>query len=319
MRYNFDFSEPNNDERPKTLTSTSKDQVEWLPLQNHPVFTSGTGDDGSGHSSTRQMPRNLMAWDGASSRLYYWNPDKKFLHRISIRLGEPDPTSVLAASPSKNHPVFTSGTGDDGSGHSSTRQMPRNLMAWDGASSRLYYWNPDKKFLHRISIRLGEPDPTSVLAASPSKVLQADTNLSFLVNKISINRNGSALLLAGSEGLCVMYLYERSSMKDNIMICRTVSIGSDIYFTRNDVIRTLQISWHPYSDTHLGILSSDSVFRLFDLSTALGQPEQEYYLQPIEPGRLQNASSICPVDFSFGGDHLWDRFSVSLIASCVVS
>lgn len=41
------------------------------------------------------------------------------------------------------------------------------------------------------------------------------------------------------------------------------------------------------------------------------QPEQEYYLQPVEPGRSRNAASICPVDFSFGGDHLWDRFTVS--------
>lgn len=44
-------------------------------------------------------------------------------------------------------------------------------------------------------------------------------------------------------------------------VCRTVLIGSDIYFNQNNVIRTLQISWHPYSDTHIGILSSDSVFR----------------------------------------------------------
>lgn len=43
------------------------------------------------------------------------------------------------------------------------------------------------------------------------------------------------------------------------------------------------------------------------------QPEQEYYLQPVEPGQSRNAASICPVDFSFGGDHLWDRFSVSSV------
>lgn len=41
------------------------------------------------------------------------------------------------------------------------------------------------------------------------------------------------------------------------------------------------------------------------------QPEQEFYLQPVEPGKSRNAASICAVDFSFGGDHLWDRFSVS--------
>ncbi|KAK6145495.1 hypothetical protein DH2020_022315 [Rehmannia glutinosa] len=49
---------------------------------------------------------------------------------------------------------------------------------------------------------------------------------------------------------------------------------------------------------------------IFDLSADLGQPEQEYYLQPVEPGSSRNAAAICPVDFSFGRDHLWDRFSV---------
>lgn len=187
-------------------------------------------------------------------------------------------------------------------------------MAWDGAS-RLYFWDSVKKCIHRISIRLGEPDPTSVLADSPSKVLQADVQLNFVVDRISINRNGSALLLAGSDGLCIMYLYGRTSTTDNTIICRTVSIGSQIYFNSNNVIRTLQVSWHPSSDTHLGILSSDSVFRIFDLSSDVGLPEQEYYLQPVDPGKSRNAASICPVDFSFGADHLWDRFSVFILFS----
>lgn len=53
--------------------------------------------------------------------------------------------------------------------------------------------------------------------------------------------------------------------------------------------------------------------RLFNLAVDPLQPEQEYYLQPAGPGRSRNASSMCPVGFSFGGDHLWDRFSVSFM------
>lgn len=52
------------------------------------------------------------------------------------------------------------------------------------------------------------------------QVLLADVQLNFEVQKISINRNGSALFLAGSDGLCIMYLYGRSSSKDNTLICR---------------------------------------------------------------------------------------------------
>nr|XP_034923775.1 nuclear pore complex protein NUP88-like isoform X2 [Populus alba] len=239
MRFNFDLTESNpNSSSRKSLTP--KEDIQWVPLQNHPLFASSDED------TAPQSPSNLLAWDGAS---------------------------------------------------------------------RIYYWDSNLRCLHRISIRLGDPKPSSVLAASLSKVLQTDAEINFEVNKISINRNGSAMLLSGTNGLCVMYLYGRSFGKDNAIVCRTVSIGSQIYFNESNVIQTRRVSWHPYSDTHLGILSSDSVFRLFDMSSDVLKPEQEYYLQPVEPGRTRNAASICPVDFSFGGDHLWDRFSVFLLFS----
>ncbi|XP_042490538.1 nuclear pore complex protein NUP88 [Macadamia integrifolia] len=213
--------------------------------------------------------------------------------------------------PLQKHPVFSASI-NDGAGAVSSSPALSNLIAWDGAS-RLYLWDSNKCYLHRFSIRLGDPEPTSVVAASSSKVLQPDIQVDFVVNNISINRNGSAMLLEGSNGLCVMYLYGRTSTKDNTIICRTVKLGSGIYFDSNSSVRTLQVLWHPYTDTHLGILSSDSVFRLFDLSSNLEQPEQEYYLQPVEPGRCYNTGSICPVGFSFGGEHLWDRFSVFVL------
>ncbi|GAA0148195.1 transporter [Lithospermum erythrorhizon] len=221
------------------------------------------------------------------------------------------PKEELQWVPLQHHPVFSAVHGDNN--HSSAAKTAANLLAWDGAS-RLYVWDSHKRCLHRISIRLGEAESNTILAASPSKVLQADAQLKFDVYKISINKNGSALLLSGMEGLCVMYLYGRSTSKENTMICRTVSIGSEIYFNKN-IIRTLQISWHPYSESHMGILSSDSVFRIFNLSSGLDKPEQEYYLQPIEPGSSRKVASSCPVSFSFGGDHLWDRFSVFTLFS----
>ncbi|XP_030932628.1 nuclear pore complex protein NUP88 [Quercus lobata] len=241
MRFNFDLQDPNLTQR---RSATPKEEVEWVPLQNHPIFSSSTTTEDHASTSATSSPRNLLAWDGAT---------------------------------------------------------------------RLYFWDSNKHCLHRISIRLGEPQPTSVLASSPSKVLQADVQLNFVVHKISINRNGSAILLAGSDGLCVMYLYGRNSTEENAIICRTVTVGSQLYSNDSNAIRMLQVSWHPYSDTHMGVLSSDSVFRLFDLSSDLLLPEQEYYLQPVEPGRSRNVTSICPVDFSFGGDHLWDRFSVFVL------
>ncbi|KAJ8764091.1 hypothetical protein K2173_004994 [Erythroxylum novogranatense] len=241
MRYNFDLAESNQDASGQSPTPKG---VEWVPLQEHPIFAAATGGFVDGEAAATGFPTNLVAWDGAS---------------------------------------------------------------------RLYYWDSNNRCLRRISIRLGEREPTCVLAASPSKVLLADMQIDFLINKISINRNGSALLLSGLDGLCVMYLYGRSTTTDNTIVCRTITVGSRIFFNEPNVIHILQVSWHPYSDTHLGILSSDSAFRLFDLSSDLQQPEQEYYLQPVEPGRSRSAASMRPVDFSFGGDHLWDRFTVFLL------
>ncbi|KAL8137344.1 hypothetical protein V2J09_003345 [Rumex salicifolius] len=247
MRFNFDLPDANQDKPGRSPSSrtppTPKDEVEWLPLNVHPVFTSS----GAGELSARE-------------------------------------------------------------------KSVRNLMAWDGAS-RLYLWDSAKQCVHRIAIRLGEPDEHLVIAAFPSKVLRPDVDLKFAVNKISVNKNGSALLLAGSDGLSVMYLSGRTSTRDNSTICRTISVGSELFLGCNGAIRLLQSTWHPYGDTHLGVLSSDSVFRIFDVSSASGKPEQEYYLQPAEPGRVRNAASICPVDFSFGRDHLWDRFSVFILFS----
>ncbi|KAK9159059.1 hypothetical protein Scep_005633 [Stephania cephalantha] len=218
------------------------------------------------------------------------------------------PTHQIEWIPLHNHPVFATAAA------AAAARTRTNLLAWDG-DSRLYFWSSANNFLHRLRIRPADPDPSSLLASSLSKVLLPDVGVDFSVNAISINRNGSALLISGSEGLRVMYLFGKTSAKDNAIICKTVSVGSKIYFDKTSPIRTIQASWHPYSETHLGVLSSDSVFRLFDLSSNLEKAEQEFYLQPVEPGKCSNASSICAVGFSFGGEHLWDRFTVFFLFS----
>ncbi|KAL9254108.1 Nuclear pore complex protein NUP88-like protein [Drosera capensis] len=274
-------------------------------------------------------------------------------------------TQHLQWLPLQDHPVFSQPS--QGGAESGGERMGRNLMAWDGVS-RVYKWDNGEGCLHRVSVRLGEPDERSVIAGVPAKVLKPDQELDFVVNKISVNRNGSAVILAGSNGLCVMNLFGHTSKKDGSILCRTVPICLDVYL---DAIRILQVAWHPCSDVHIGVLSSDSVFRvgdcedktdqrgygvivrgcdvvdevgsglrsnhfefesppvglelgsvvlrptsqkIFDLSSTSEKPEQEYYLQPTESrNRSQKASSICPADFSFGTDHLWDKFSVFIL------
>ncbi|XP_011623988.1 nuclear pore complex protein NUP88 isoform X1 [Amborella trichopoda] len=194
--------------------------------------------------------------------------------------------------------------------HSKSRS--RNLLAYDG-TSHLYVWDFSKRCVHCLTLRFENQEPAGILAASTFKTLQPDVEMGHGLHSMEINRTGESLLIFGDGGLFVLDLFDRTSTKDHVYICRSALIGSQIYFGDTNFLRVLQVSWHPYSESHIGVLSSDTVFRLFDLSSDLERPEQEYYLQPLEPARCHSATSLCPVAFSFGGEHLWDRFTVFLV------
>ncbi|MCI20713.1 nuclear pore complex protein, partial [Trifolium medium] len=49
----------------------------------------------------------------------------------------------------------------------------------------------------------------------------------------------------------------------------TITVGSQTHSIGNNDIPVLEALWHPYSDTHLGILSSDSVFSV-DVGCSMG-------------------------------------------------
>ncbi|KAL6651343.1 hypothetical protein ACP70R_010268 [Stipagrostis hirtigluma subsp. patula] len=257
----------------------------------------------------------------------------------------PRPSPKRAYSPAQwvplsSHPAF-SRRGREGEGGGGG-------AAWDATASRLYAWDPSACGAHRICVRIRDAeaenggDEVAVEAAVPSEgrleerltptlrsgklvvscmttirdgMLMPETDLRYVVTHISLNTDGSSLLLVGSHNLSVLYVHERVSEDEDTIICRTAPIASQILPNNNDGIKVLQASWHPFSSSHFAVLTSDAVFRLFDLSSDLEKPEQEFYLQPILPGKCQNASSICPVAFSFGSDHLWDRFSVFILFS----
>lgn len=102
MRLNFELPVSKSEE---SRSLTPKEEVQWVALKDHPVFCPDASSSfppvaANKNGILSRFPRNLIAWDGAS-RLYFWDSARKCLHRISLRLGEPEPTSVLAAFPSK--------------------------------------------------------------------------------------------------------------------------------------------------------------------------------------------------------------------------
>jgi nuclear pore complex protein Nup88 len=89
--------------------------------------------------------------------------------------------------------------------------------------------------------------------------------------------------------------------------------GTELFSSKiRSSLRILQLAWHPYSDTHLGVLSTDGVFRLYDLSLDVDNAEQEYHLDAGVPARRGVLPLARAVGFAFGGEHLWDRFTVCL-------
>ncbi|KAI3458543.1 hypothetical protein Pfo_015206 [Paulownia fortunei] len=108
--------------------------------------------------------------------------------------------------PIQNHPLFSTAA--------ATISTAASAMEFLG-----FTWDSHEKRLHRIPIPLGEPDLTSILAASPSKEYRA---------YVPFNRNGSALFLARLEGLCFMYFHGCLSMEENTIISRFNAIKKKV-------------------------------------------------------------------------------------------
>ncbi|KAH9325451.1 hypothetical protein KI387_005629, partial [Taxus chinensis] len=221
----------------------------------------------------------------------------------------------------QSHPVFNNifhanpinNENENDSFKRGTPRLPLNLMAWDG-STRLLLWNSTQQALHSLHMRCSHG---TIQAVSQVKTLRPNIKVKFRVRYIAINRIGQSIVLAGDGSLMILHLNDRIPSSAGDGLFRATAIGSKgVYSTKESkILRILQVTWHPHSDTHLGILSSDGVFRMFDLSSDLEIPEQEYHLQPAAYPKLTSTVAIRPVGFAFGGEHLWDRFTVFVLFS----
>ncbi|XP_078175519.1 nuclear pore complex protein-like protein isoform X2 [Carex rostrata] len=234
---------------------------------------------------------------------------------------KPSKRSFIEWVPFATHPVFASVRNSQpssdfkpGSGSS--------LVAWDVVRSRFYLWDPAIRRIHRLSVRLQDSDDgsetldqVSVEAAVPSETLVPSIQITHEVCQISLNIDGSSLLIAGSDKLTLINIFDKTTTNGETVICRAVPVATQILSGQDKGIRVLQASWHPFSGAHICLLTSDAVFRLFDLSSDLEKPEQEFYLQLEPSGRGQSAVLLCPVAFSHGAHHLWDTFSIFFLFS----
>eukprot|EP00899_Mesostigma_viride_P018718 jgi/Mesvir1/26848/Mv20599-RA.1 len=220
-----------------------------------------------------------------------------------------------------------------------------SLLASDGAEL-LYVWAGGQ--LHCIHLRQRDPvfrhvdnedGPGPEDGATFVETLEVSPRVPFQVTALRLHPRGQRLALAGISpdgvaGVAVVDtsvvpgLPSRQSTRDLVRIYPAM-------FACRPSLRVLQLAWHPLSDTHVGVLTSDGCFRLFDLAQDSDVPEQEFYLHlPPDPSSARNppglrvsasASSgratavlqgMQVVDFCFGAPgESWEMFTVFFLDS----
>jgi nucleoporin NUP82 len=125
-----------------------------------------------------------------------------------------------------------------------------------------------------------------------SKVLQTPA-ITYRIISLQLNGNGRLLSVAGERDLTAVIL-PRSGLRSTRLAhdadegehmeeisCRTLTVGR-YYHGRHPTNQILKALWHPLSEskTHIVVLASDSILRMYDLSQDLEEPEQSFDISP---------------------------------------
>uniref|UniRef100_A0A7I4E0B5 Nucleoporin Nup88 n=1 Tax=Physcomitrium patens TaxID=3218 RepID=A0A7I4E0B5_PHYPA len=225
----------------------------------------------------------------------------------------------------QSNPIFKKVCLEGEDEKTSRPRLGLNLIASDGRG-HLFAWNSKEQLLHHVEVQHSDSlkanaDNPSLFASKIFKTFKISPEIDFTVRYIAFNRTGRSLTVAGDTGLIVLDLAPHFSAPSvssgGATVVRSSKVGGSRLFNKKtwNALRILQVEWHPYSDTHLGVLSTDGVLRLFDLSLDVEEAEQEYHLQAELPARPGSHPLARAVGFAFGGEHLWDRFTVFILFS----
>lgn len=158
------------------------------------------------------------------------------------------------------------------------------------------------------------------------------TPTAFAVNQSATYAVVTGPTLADPEMFSV-YIIELAFSSRRGGIAKVSSVDSKLFLHRPG-LNVLQVAWHPDSDGHIAILTSDATFRLYNLAS-LTVPEQVFELGPVgkglglgfsseldldladgtavTSGRRNDVRKVLhqhPVAFQFGQGHCWERFTV---------
>jgi hypothetical protein len=118
-------------------------------------------------------------------------------------------------------------------------------------------------------------------------------------NLLAIQGNNQILLISLSEEAKLNFMEQRDNGDEIRCKSQIIQLGP----IHNNEIR--KISWHPLSETHLVVLTNDSL-RLYNTHLSPSEPEQRFYL----------TDALDPISFSFGGSSYldsWQRFTIFIL------
>lgn len=176
----------------------------------------------------------------------------------------------------------------------------------------------------------GDAAETAASTCPPLKTtsLQPTPSLDVNVAAFALNRQGTHAIIAGPtledpevSGAFLLDLAARQVQSTTDGTSGTVpAIALDpTLFANRPGLRVLQAAWHPDSDYHVALLTSDATWRLYSIRS-LDLAEQTFELmaglrRPFGLGGAHEGESSAPVAFSFGQGEGWDRFTIYFLAA----
>ncbi|KAI9250051.1 nucleoporin Nup88 [Sporodiniella umbellata] len=164
-----------------------------------------------------------------------------------------------------------------------------------------------------------ENDQQLLYSSVPYKLLDTP-EIDFNIHALKPNANGRLLSVVGLHALVVVCL-PRQGFGDVLLgrtvDCRTLAVGKKYH----QKLQLLKVDWHPLSKTHthLVVLDSDSVLRIYDVSMDIEEPEQSFELSTTKSSNKEEnkhtlASGHNVATFTLGGQSqeqsYWEPFTV---------
>jgi hypothetical protein len=116
-------------------------------------------------------------------------------------------------------------------------------------------------------------------------------------SQMSCNARGNLLCITSRSSCYVVHLPKKGlegSLADGMdgIKCRTVAVGS-YFHASNSSLTIIQCSWHPRSESHLVVLTSDRRLRIYNITQQFDEPEQEFDLSSPHTSLATRFNAFC--------------------------